>query len=39
MYARLATFQGDPAEFDDAIAGVREQMAGGPRRASKAPSS
>ena len=30
MYARLATFQGDPAEFDDAIAGVREQMAGGP---------
>ena len=30
MYARLATFQGDPADVDEGIAGVRAQMAGGP---------
>jgi hypothetical protein len=30
MYARLATFEGDPEKFDDAIALVRERMAGGP---------
>jgi hypothetical protein len=30
MYARLATFQGDPAEFDDVIALLRERTAGDP---------
>jgi hypothetical protein len=30
MYARLATFEGDPAEFDDAIAAVRASLAGDP---------
>jgi hypothetical protein len=30
MYARLATFQGDPGNFDDAIAAVREQVNGTP---------
>lgn len=26
MYARVATFQGDPAQVDDAIRGVRAQV-------------
>jgi hypothetical protein len=26
MYARIATFQGDPAGIDDAVAGVRRQL-------------
>lgn len=30
MYARLATFQDDPANFDDAIAAVRQQVTGTP---------
>jgi len=30
MYARLATFEADPATFDDTIALVRERMAAGP---------
>lgn len=30
MYARLATFEGDPAEVDDAIADVRARMTGDP---------
>ncbi|HET7128587.1 MAG TPA: hypothetical protein VFJ93_05900 [Gaiellaceae bacterium] len=30
MYARLATFEGDPAKFDDVIALVRERTAGDP---------
>jgi len=30
MYARLATFQGDPANVDEAIAAVREQVSGTP---------
>jgi len=30
MYARLATFQEDPAAFDDAIAAVRAQVTGTP---------
>jgi hypothetical protein len=30
MYARLATFQDDPANFDDAIAAVRQQVKGSP---------
>ncbi len=28
MYARVATFEGDPAKVDDAIAMVREEIAG-----------
>lgn len=30
MYARVATFQGDPAKFDQAIDRVRSQIAGDP---------
>ncbi|HWJ33495.1 MAG TPA: hypothetical protein VNR59_14265 [Gaiellaceae bacterium] len=30
MYARLATFEGDPAKFDDVIALLRERTAGDP---------
>lgn len=30
MYARVATFQGDPADFDQAIDGVRSQLANPP---------
>lgn len=30
MYARLATFTGDPADVDNAIAGVRAQVSGDP---------
>jgi hypothetical protein len=30
MYARVATFQGDPADFDQAIEGVRSQLADPP---------
>ena len=30
MYARLATFQGDPADVDRAIERVRDQVAGDP---------
>ena len=30
MYARIATFQGDPASMDQAIEHVREQVAGDP---------
>lgn len=26
MYARIATFQGDPARVDDAVAGVRREL-------------
>lgn len=29
MYARVATFESDPAKVDDAIAMVREEVAGG----------
>ena len=28
MYARLATFEGDPAKLDAAVAGVRKQVGG-----------
>ena len=29
MYARVATFEGDPATFDDSISRVREQVSSG----------
>jgi hypothetical protein len=30
MFARLATFEGDPTKYDEAIAAVRAQFEGGP---------